>query len=178
MNRAMIVSSPGETAASAESVLHSLGFTRVTVIGSASQARRLIKSESPPELVIINSPLPDEFGIDLAETAAEEAAVILLAPAGTQAPADVIMVQKPVDIRLLSEAVSLAAEEGSSLTHEDSSLLSRTDEIRLINRAKSVLMKYLKFTEPQAHRYIEKQAMNNRQTRREAAQKIIDTYEK
>ena len=39
-------------------------------------------------------------------------------------------------------------------------------------------MKYLKFTEPQAHRYIEKQAMNNRQTRREAAQKIIDTYEK
>ncbi|MBQ3915709.1 MAG: ANTAR domain-containing protein [Ruminococcus sp.] len=178
MNRAMIVSSPGETAASAENLLHNLGFTRVTLISSASQARRLIKSDSSPELVLINTPLPDEFGLELAETAAEEAAVILLAAAGTQVPPEVIMVQKPVDMRLLSDAVSLAAEEGSSLTREDSYLLSRTDEIRLINRAKSVLMKYLKFTEPQAHRYIEKQAMNNRQTRREAAQKIIDTYEK
>lgn len=178
MKRAMIVSPPGEFAANAESLLRSLGFTRVTAINSASQARRLIKSESSPELVLINTPLPDEYGIELAETAAEEAAVILICPSNAQVPPEVIALQKPLDMRQLSEAVTLAAEEGSSLTREDRSLLSRTDEIRLINRAKSVLMKYLKFTEPQAHRYIEKQAMNNRQTRREAAQKIIDTYEK
>ena len=44
-------------------------------------------------------------------------------------------------------------------------IMGRIEEIRTISRAKTVLMKYLKFTEPQAHRYIEKQAMNNRQTR-------------
>ena len=50
--------------------------------------------------------------------------------------------------------------------------------MRLINRAKCTLIEYLKFTEPQAHRYIEKQAMNNRQTRREVAEKILKTYKK
>ena len=57
-------------------------------------------------------------------------------------------------------------------------IMGRIEEIRTISRAKTVLMKYLKFTEPQAHRYIEKQAMNNRQTRREVAEHIIQQYEK
>ena len=61
---------------------------------------------------------------------------------------------------------------------ESPEVLGRIEEIRVINRAKSALMKYLKFTEPQAHRYIEKQAMNNRQTRREVAEHIIEQYEK
>ena len=49
--------------------------------------------------------------------------------------------------------------------------------MRTINRAKTTLMKYLKFTEPQAHKYIEKQAMNNRQTRLEVAVRILAQYE-
>ena len=64
------------------------------------------------------------------------------------------------------------------LTKENPELMTRIDEMRLINRAKSTLMKYLKFTEPQAHRYIEKQAMNTRQTRREVAMRILATYER
>lgn len=51
------------------------------------------------------------------------------------------------------------------------------DEIRLIERAKEVLIEYLKMTEAQAHRYIEKQAMDMRITRREVAESIIKTYE-
>lgn len=50
-------------------------------------------------------------------------------------------------------------------------------EARLIERAKEVLMEYLKMTEAQAHRYIEKQAMDMRITRREVAESILKTYE-
>lgn len=48
---------------------------------------------------------------------------------------------------------------------------------RLIDRAKRTLMRYLGFTEPQAHRYIEKHAMDLRVTRAEVARGILKIYE-
>ncbi len=51
------------------------------------------------------------------------------------------------------------------------------EETKLVNRAKCVLIQNLKLTESQAHRYIEKQAMDTRQTKKEIAQKILTTYE-
>ena len=50
------------------------------------------------------------------------------------------------------------------------------EEIRLVNRAKWLLITELKMTEPDAHRYIEKQAMNLCVPRRVIAEDIIKTY--
>ena len=50
-------------------------------------------------------------------------------------------------------------------------------EIRLVNRAKWLLIECLSMTEPEAHRYIEKQAMDLRISKREAAENIIRTYQ-
>ncbi|MEF2823148.1 MAG: ANTAR domain-containing protein [Oscillospiraceae bacterium] len=47
------------------------------------------------------------------------------------------------------------------------------EELQLISRAKAVLIEYLKLTEPQAHRYIEKQAMDRCVTRRSVAEEIL-----
>ena len=63
------------------------------------------------------------------------------------------------------------------LRNENFKLQSKIEEIRLVNRAKCVLIQYLKLTEPQAHRYIEKQAMDTRQTKKDVAEKILKTYE-
>ena len=49
-------------------------------------------------------------------------------------------------------------------------------EIRLINRAKWVLIDELKMSEADAHHYIEKQAMDRCVSRREIAEEIISTY--
>jgi response regulator NasT len=38
-------------------------------------------------------------------------------------------------------------------------------------------MQYLGFTEQQAHKYLEKQAMDKRCTKIEVAQKVIEMYE-
>lgn len=51
------------------------------------------------------------------------------------------------------------------------------EEKRLIDRAKRTLMRYLGFTEPQAHRYIEKHAMDLRVTRTEVARGVLKIYE-
>ena len=52
-----------------------------------------------------------------------------------------------------------------------------TDEQRLIARAKRMLMLYLNMSEPMAHRYIEKRAMDMRVTKKEIARNILKTYE-
>ena len=51
------------------------------------------------------------------------------------------------------------------------------EDIRLIDRAKCILIEYLNMTEKQAHKYIEKQAMDLRTTRRAVAESLLRTYE-
>ena len=47
----------------------------------------------------------------------------------------------------------------------------------IVNRAKYALIQYLGMTEEQAHKYIEQQAMNQRISKRTAAENILKTYE-
>ena len=51
------------------------------------------------------------------------------------------------------------------------------NHIRIINRAKLLLVQHLQMTETEAHKYIEKQAMNTSKPRRTIAENIIRTYE-
>jgi response regulator NasT len=50
------------------------------------------------------------------------------------------------------------------------------EEIRLVNRAKWLLIENLKMTESDAHHYIEKQAMDRCCSKKEIALGIIKTY--
>ena len=52
----------------------------------------------------------------------------------------------------------------------------KMEEIRFVNKAKWLLIRELKMDEPEAHRYIEKQAMDRCVTRREIAAEIIKLY--
>jgi len=49
-------------------------------------------------------------------------------------------------------------------------------EIRLVNKAKWILISELFLSEPEAHRYIEKQAMDRCISKRTIAEEIIKTY--
>lgn len=50
------------------------------------------------------------------------------------------------------------------------------EEIRIVNRAKWILISEIKMDEADAHRYIEKQAMDRCVSKREVAESIIKTY--
>lgn len=64
------------------------------------------------------------------------------------------------------------------MERENKDLAAKIDGIRLVNRAKWALIEHLGMTEDQAHRYIEKQAMDARVSKKEVAEGIIRTYEK
>ena len=92
----------------------------------------------------------------------------------------ILVLPKPVDKALLRRTVKLINASRSRIkgyAKENLKLHRRLDEIKAVNRAKLVLMQYLKFSESQAHKYIEKQSMDLRMTRYEIAMKIIKTYD-
>ena len=60
---------------------------------------------------------------------------------------------------------------------ENEQLKKTISNIKLINRAKLTLIQYLKMSEDEAHRYIEKQAMDLRITKVEIAKNILKIYE-
>ena len=63
------------------------------------------------------------------------------------------------------------------LEEKQSSVEEKMEEIRLVNRAKWLLIEHLHMTEAQAHRYLEKKSMDTRLSRREVAQTVIRDYE-
>ena len=56
-------------------------------------------------------------------------------------------------------------------------LRRQLDDTRLVSRAKLLLMSRFKMSEGEAHRYIEKAAMDAGEKRRDIAERIIRTYE-
>ena len=92
----------------------------------------------------------------------------------------VMVLGKPVGRAMFYQAlkmVTAARRRVLGPKSENLQLQKKIDEIRMVDRAKCALIQYLSMTEQQAHRYIEKQAMDRRQTRMQIAQSIIQIYE-
>ena len=155
---------------------------------SGKQARQKAFEEEYA-LVIINTPLSDESGIGLAETIATStvSGVVLIAKAevadevsGNCENFGTFVLSKPLSKQLFFQTLRLMSASRSRmqmLQSENSYLKNKIDEMKLINRAKFTLMQYLNMTEPMAHRYIEKRAMDMRLSKREIAENILKTYE-
>ena len=60
---------------------------------------------------------------------------------------------------------------------ENERLKAKLGDAKLIGRAKCVLVQYLNMTEADAHRFIEKRAMDRRVSSREVALDILKMYE-
>ena len=140
-------------------------------------------------MVLINAPLPDEFGHDLAVsvTGSTDTGVKLLVKnelaEDVSAKVEnfgVFVLPKQINRSLFYQSVKLITDSCkrlNGLRRQTVQLENKIEEMRLIDRAKCTLMQYLSMTEPQAHRYIEKQAMDMRLTKRAIAESILNTYE-
>lgn len=162
--------------------------TQIAVAKSGGEARRALMN-ADYDIVVINAPLSDEFGAELAValTRSTLSGILLLVRAGmaeaVAAKAEdfgVFVLEKPVARQAFDRALRMVSVSGrrlAALKSENVRLQQKIMEIRLVDRAKCALIQYLKMTEQQAHRYIEKQAMDLRKTRREVAEEILKTYE-
>ena len=82
MGRALIVSAGANSNEYIAARLSEIGYSRPVIIPSGAEARRRM-SESNFELIVVNAPLPDEFGHELCITAVEQtdAGVVFLVKA-------------------------------------------------------------------------------------------------
>ena len=154
---------------------------------SINEAERLILLQSY-DILIINAPLKDESGIDFAaNTAAENSFGVLLLINNDyyEQVLDKVMeygvltVSKPLSRQALYESVNLLVATNYRLkkvAKKNEKLTAKMAELRIVNRAKWILIENLGLSELEAHRVIEKQAMDERQSKREVAETIIRTY--
>lgn len=175
MNRVLIVSASEKAT---ERIVAWLGpAAEITRAESEAMARRVVGIRRF-DLVVVNAPLPD--GNCEALLAGLSPGALLLVPQArynaTRArmePIGVMTLPKPVSAALFEQAVSLLRAGRARVER----LEGKLEEVRIVERAKWALILYLKMSEAQAHRYIEKQAMDLRKTRREVAENIVKTYE-
>lgn len=183
MADALIVSTT-EYASKFAGILAKIGYDSVLQAHSGTEARRVV-GENPFDLVIINTPLVDEFGNDLAICVAENtmASVVLLAKDDISEAVEervqdygVVVVTKPITPDELFRTLKVMSADRrrlDKLMSDNKLLLDKIEELKLVDRAKCFLIMHNKMTEQEAHKYIEKTAMDMRTSKQEVAQKII-----
>lgn len=165
-------------------------FDPVITADNIFTAQRLI-NERDFDLVIVNSPLPDDSGIRfLLDTSERFGSTVFVLLVRADVYSDiydkmtahgVLMLSKPMSQATLTACLQwietiisrLVTAEKKSLTLEE-----KMAEIRTVNRAKWLLIEQKGMTETQAHKYIEKLSMDRGAPKTVIAEEILSTEDK
>lgn len=188
LKKALLVSCSEQNAASLSELLESEGYSQVCVSDSAEESRR-IAAENEFDLICINAPLAEENGIELSKHFAKttRSSVVIIVP---QKNADfvndaltkhgVLVIAKPIKKHLFHHYLQFTEcfrMRMLRVVEENKKLKHMVEDMKVINRAKFLLISCLNMSEEQAHRYLEKQAMDLRTSRLQIAKQVIKTYE-
>ena len=183
----LIVSAAEKLNIALSALLPESKYAPVHIVSSISAAKRAF-SERVYDYVIINSPLPDDIGTRFAiDTCNSKGTVVLLMVRAELheeiydkvAEHGVFTLPKPTSKPTIITALSWMSSARERLRKAEKKTLSieeKMEEIRIVNRAKWLLISEIKMDELGAHRYIEKQAMDRCISKRKVAEEIIKTY--
>ena len=155
--------------------------------GSINEARRKI-ADRFYDIVLINTPLPDDFGFRFAiDVISSTGSVVLLFVRSDSYDAvyekahsnGIFLLKKPTSINAIEQSLDwlcIMRERMYKMETKLVSLQEKMNEIKLVNRAKWVLITNLNMTEEDAHHYIEKQAMDSCVSKRVIAEEILRIY--
>ena len=158
------------------------------VCSTAAEARQVSMCR-PFDIFVVYSGLVDELGNTLAMYLADandcggvyiDDSVRTEQIAAELSSYGVITLARPVTKSALIEAVRLIFASNARvqrLKHINEELTAKIEDIQYISRAKIVLMRSLGYSDEQAHKYIEKKAMDSRLSKRKVAIDILTTYE-
>ena len=184
--RVLIVSSNEKFAKEISSLLSVEQFS-IDYASNAGEARRVILDKAY-DFVLINAPLRDEFGSRLGMDAGvrEGTIAVLFAPSDVfdeivhkVAPHGVFVVCKPASRSIVTQSLTLTVSARERLRYVEKKAgkaESKIEELRVVNKAKWLLIDNEDMSESDAHRYIEKAAMDSGITKKQAAQMIIEKY--
>ncbi len=185
--KVMIVSESDSFFQMIKAVLPSSDFFPVFHAVSGSEARRKLL-ELPCDILIVDSPLSDEHGAIFSQNYADTNMGILLLvqsdlydQISSQVEEDgILTLSKPISPEMFYSAMRMLSAMLNKIQKfeiEKKSLQEKMQDIRIVNKAKWLLIENKNMTEGDAHKYIEKAAMDKRRSRREIAEEIIDEYE-
>ena len=188
MDSALVVSGTEKGTAFFTEVLNGASINHIVALPTVNEARRLLL-ERDFDLVIVNAPLRDETGEAFARhVAAKGISQVLLVVkseffdqvAAVCEDDGVLTIARPVNRTIFWSALKLAKSAHSRMSGmqaENAKLKQKIEDIRLVDRAKWILITHMNMSEKEAHRYIEKQAMDMRSTKRIISEGILKTYE-
>lgn len=188
MKKALLISRSEQSAASLSQLLTAEGYDKISTAFSAYNAKDVIE-DSEFDLICVNAPLVDENGIELSRyfAAATRSSVVIIVP---QKNADevndmlsehgVLVIAKPINKHLFHHYLQFTdcfRTRMLKFEKENERLKNMVEDIKIIDRAKLLLVTCLNMSETQAHRYLEKQAMDLRTSKLRVAKQVIQTYE-
>lgn len=162
-------------------------YSPVSFVTNISSAKR-VRAQRHFDFIIVNSPLPDSFGTEFAIDCAEAKNTLVLQLVRAElydeiyakvSPYGVFTLPKPLSRQSMINALHWMITAKAKVERLESKAVSIEDkmqEIRLVNKAKWLLIDNEKMGEPDAHRYIEKEAMDRCIAKRTIAEEIIKKY--
>jgi len=187
MENALLVTTSEKDSVFFSGFLKAASINQIISLQSCESAGELVQKQDF-DLIIVDS-FPDKSGLNFCrqEAAKGVSQIILMvdSDAFDQVSAaceedGILVIVKPVDKYLLWSALSLVKSVHNRVKQvqaENTYLKQNIEDIRIINRAKLILISNMQMNENEAHRYIEKQAMNMRTSRRIIAEGILKRYE-
>ncbi len=187
MNQIMIIAGKETEKENLVGLLDCYSDSQILYASNSKQAKEIIASASPT-LIIINAPLPSESAQDLAifMTQRTDAAVVVLLPDSYRNIKEysgedygILTLYKPFKRSEFDRTVKFAmAFENriAKIQEKNKKLQKQLTEVRTVHRAKCLLIQHLQMSESQAHRYIEKHAMDCRKSKLEVANSILQSY--
>lgn len=187
MRSALLVSGTEKGKQTVKGLLNKTVYRDITTADSGAQARRMLMT-GDYDTVVINTPLSDEFGHELSIYAAELGAgcILLVKNEIFNEICDkveaygIMTVGKPFSAQMFYQVIRLTVSMQNRIQAfqaEKRKLQTKMEEMRVISRAKCILVEYLRMNETQAHKYIERQAMDMREPKVKIAEGILKTYD-
>ena len=165
-------------------LLPSSAYAPIQTVSSVSAAKRAAL-DRVYDLVILNAPLPDDLGTGfaIAQSGNRQTVVLMLVKAAMQEELQlqagdrgVFTLAKPTTQQALATALqwmTAARERLRRIEGAAKSVDEKMQEIHLVNRAKWLLIESRGMSEAEAHRFLEKQAMDRCVSKRRIAEELI-----
>jgi len=188
MQSALIITSGERSGTVLAELLAAEKCSDCIIVSTSEETKEQLKKRSF-DLFVINTPLAARDGFQLAVYLSERLSgeiILIVSEESAKHTCEsasehgIITLTKPLNASAFRTAFLLARamrNRWAMLHKENIKLQQKIDDIRIVDRAKSILVSRMGMSEPEAHRYLEKQAMDRRITRREVANSIIKTYE-
>ncbi len=180
----MIAAATEKVATQIKGILPS-GFGKVSFQPSMTKVKQKLIEERF-DLLIVYTPLPDDFGLQSAmELVGKYPAMSILLLVNKDVyqqalyrsrDAGIMVLARPISTAFFVSAVEMLgvmSNKVQNLLNENAKLQRKLEDERYVGRAKCLLVEKEGMTEAEAHKYLERQAMNGSVTRREVAVRVI-----